>query len=108
MCTFTCWCWTAFIVVTVRVVSCSSRSRPRARLRFSNWCSGSPRGSAARVGRALERAGLITRDIESGYLAVDPGEDTTAYALSRRELDAVLGPGLDATTAVDTGPCLRG
>jgi uncharacterized membrane protein required for colicin V production len=40
--------------------------------------------------------------------AVDPGDDTTAYALSRAELDAVLGPGLGATQAVDTGPCLRG
>jgi uncharacterized membrane protein required for colicin V production len=40
--------------------------------------------------------------------AVDPGDDATAYALSRGELDAVLGPGLDATDPVDTGPCLRG
>jgi len=40
--------------------------------------------------------------------AVDPGDDTTAYALSRRELDAVLAGGLGATAPVDTGPCLRG
>ena len=40
--------------------------------------------------------------------AVDPGDDTTAYALSRRELDAVLANGLGATAPVDTGPCLRG
>jgi hypothetical protein len=51
-------------------VSCSSRSRPRARIRSSNWCSGSPRGSAARVGRALERAGLITHNIENVF-AID-------------------------------------
>ena len=40
--------------------------------------------------------------------AIDPGDSTTGYALSRRELDAVLGPGLAATQPVDTGPCLRG
>ena len=40
--------------------------------------------------------------------AVDPGDDTTAYALSRAELDAVLASGSGATTPVDTGPCLRG
>jgi hypothetical protein len=34
-----------------------------------------------RIGRALERAGLITRDIESGYLAVDPGEEPPFHAL---------------------------
>jgi S1-C subfamily serine protease len=40
--------------------------------------------------------------------AIDPGDAGTAYALSRDELDAVLGPALDATERVDTGPCLRG
>jgi hypothetical protein len=29
---------------------------------------------AERIGRSLERSGLITRDIENAYLAFDPGE----------------------------------
>ena len=40
--------------------------------------------------------------------AIDPGDSSAGYALSRRELDAVLGPGLGATQPVATGPCLRG
>jgi len=40
--------------------------------------------------------------------AVDPGDATTAYALSRNEIDAVLGPNLAATQPVDTGRCLVG
>jgi len=36
---------------------------------------------AERVGRALERAGLITHDIENTYLAFDPGEETPIHAL---------------------------
>ncbi len=34
-----------------------------------------------RIDRALERAGLITRDIENGYLAFDPGEEPPIHAL---------------------------
>ncbi len=30
---------------------------------------------ATRIGRSLERAGLITRDIENAYLAFDPAEE---------------------------------
>lgn len=40
--------------------------------------------------------------------AIDPGDRNTAYALARSELDAVLGPALNATNRVDTGPCLVG
>lgn len=42
--------------------------------------------------------------------AVDPGRDTTAYALTRGEVDAVLRPVLveGATATVATGPCLVG
>lgn len=36
---------------------------------------------AERVGRALERAGLITHDIENTYLAFDPGEEPPIHAL---------------------------
>ena len=32
------------------------------------------RTMAERIGRSLERAGLITRDIENAYLAFDPSE----------------------------------
>lgn len=40
--------------------------------------------------------------------AIDPGQPTTAYALTTRELDAVLQPVLSGgiAGAVDTGPCL--
>jgi hypothetical protein len=42
--------------------------------------------------------------------AVDPGQESTAYALTRREVDSVLGPVLagGGQTAADTGPCLVG
>jgi len=40
--------------------------------------------------------------------AVDPGSETTAYALARDELDAVLGAAAGAIEPVHTGPCLRG
>jgi len=40
--------------------------------------------------------------------AIDPGTASTAYALDRPEIDAVLGPARGATQAVDTGPCLVG
>ena len=36
---------------------------------------------AERIGRSLERSGLITRDIESAYLAFDPGEEPPLHAL---------------------------
>ncbi|MBA3564840.1 MAG: transposase, partial [Gammaproteobacteria bacterium] len=36
---------------------------------------------AARVGRSLEQAGLITRDIENCYLAFDPGAEAPIHAL---------------------------
>jgi hypothetical protein len=42
--------------------------------------------------------------------AVDPGQESTAYALTRREVDSVLGPVLNGggQTSADTGPCLVG
>jgi hypothetical protein len=36
---------------------------------------------ATRIGRSLERAGLITRDIENAYLAFDPGEESPMHGL---------------------------
>jgi hypothetical protein len=36
---------------------------------------------ADRVGRALERAGLITHDIDTAYLAFDPGEEPSIHTL---------------------------
>jgi hypothetical protein len=36
---------------------------------------------AERIGRSLERAGLITRDIENAYLAFDPSEEAPIHAL---------------------------
>ena len=42
--------------------------------------------------------------------AIDPGQDSTAYALTRAEVDAVLGPVLrgGGPTSADTGPCVVG
>ncbi|HYU39146.1 MAG TPA: MarP family serine protease [Acidimicrobiia bacterium] len=42
--------------------------------------------------------------------AIDPGQDATAYALTRAEFDAVLGPVLNGggQSAVGAGPCLVG
>jgi S1-C subfamily serine protease len=42
--------------------------------------------------------------------AVDPGQDSTAYALTKGEVDSVLGPVLSGSeqSAADTGPCLVG
>ncbi len=37
---------------------------------------------AERIGRSLERAGLITRDIENAYLAFDPSEETPIHSFS--------------------------
>jgi len=36
---------------------------------------------ATRVGRSLERAGLITREIENAYLAFDPAEESPMHGL---------------------------
>jgi len=36
---------------------------------------------AERIGRSLERAGLITRDIDNAYLAFDPGEEAPIHGL---------------------------
>jgi hypothetical protein len=40
--------------------------------------------------------------------AIDPGDATTAYALAKSELDAILAPALTSTTPIHTGPCLVG
>jgi hypothetical protein len=62
-----------------------------------------------RLAHALRPAQLSTQGRVVGVaFAIDPGDSTTGYALSRGELDAVLGPGSTATQPVDTGPCLRG
>jgi len=49
---------------------------------------------AARIGRSLERAGLITRDIENAYLAFDPAEEPPIHALL----------GASITYRIATGP----
>ena len=49
---------------------------------------------AARIGRSLERAGLITRDIENAYRAFDPGEEAPIHALL----------GASITYRIATGP----
>jgi hypothetical protein len=36
---------------------------------------------AERIGRSLERAGLITRDMENSYLAFDPSEEAPSNSL---------------------------
>ena len=36
---------------------------------------------AERIGRSLQRAGLITRDIENAYLAFDSSEETPIHSL---------------------------
>jgi hypothetical protein len=36
---------------------------------------------AERIGRSLERSGLITRDIENAYLAFDPSEEAAMHGL---------------------------
>jgi hypothetical protein len=36
---------------------------------------------AERIGRSLERSGLITRDIENAYLAFDPAEEAPIHGL---------------------------
>jgi S1-C subfamily serine protease len=42
--------------------------------------------------------------------AIDPGHESTAYALTRGEVDAVLGPVVrgGGQTSADTGPCVVG
>jgi len=49
---------------------------------------------AERIGRSLERSGLITRDIENAYLAFDPGEEAP--------INALLGASI--TYRIATGP----
>jgi hypothetical protein len=47
-----------------------------------------------RIGRSLERSGLITRDVENAYLAFDPGEEAP--------INALLGASI--TYRIATGP----
>ena len=49
---------------------------------------------AERIGRSLERSGLITRDIENAYLALDSGEEAP--------INALLGASI--TYRIATGP----
>jgi len=49
---------------------------------------------AERIGRSLERSGLITRDIENAYLAFDPGEEAP--------INSLLGASI--TYRIATGP----
>jgi hypothetical protein len=49
---------------------------------------------AERLGRSLERGGLITRDIENAYLAFDPSEEAPIHGLL----------GYSITYRIATGP----
>ena len=49
---------------------------------------------AERIGRSLERSGLITRDIENAYLTFDPGEEAP--------INSLLGASI--TYRIATGP----
>ena len=49
---------------------------------------------AERIGRTLERSGLITRDIENAYLAFDPSEEAS--------INSLLGHSI--TYRIATGP----
>jgi S1-C subfamily serine protease len=59
-------------------------------------------------GPLVDREGLVA----GVAFAIDPGERTTAYALTRSELDPVLAAGVqardDESGAVETGSCLVG
>jgi catechol 2,3-dioxygenase-like lactoylglutathione lyase family enzyme len=52
------------------------------------------RSMAERIGRSLERAGLITRDLENAYLAFDPSEEAP--------INTLLGHSI--TYRIATGP----
>jgi hypothetical protein len=48
---------------------------------------------AVRVGRSLERSGLITRDIENTYLAFDPSEEAPIHGLLRSSITYRIATG---------------
>ncbi len=48
---------------------------------------------AERIGRSLERAGLITRDIENAYLAFDPAEEPPIHGLLGRSITYRIATG---------------
>ncbi len=79
-----------------------------------------------RTGRTNRRVHVLAADLAPGdsggplvdqqgrmvgvAFAVDPGEESTAYALTRGEVDSVLGPVVNGggQAPADTGPCLVG
>jgi S1-C subfamily serine protease len=78
-----------------------------------------------RTGRTNRRVHVLAADLAPGdsggplvdqqgrmvgvAFAVDPGQEATAYALTRSEVDNVVAPVLDGGgQAADTGPCLVG
>lgn len=78
-----------------------------------------------RTGRTNRRVHVLAADLAPGdsggplvdqqgrlvgvAFAVDPGQESTGYALTRGEVDSVLGPVLDGRQAqANTGPCLVG
>ena len=78
-----------------------------------------------RTGRTNRRVHVLAADLAPGdsggplvdqqgrlmgvAFAVDPGQESTAYALTRGEVDGVLGPVLNGRqTPANTGPCLVG
>jgi S1-C subfamily serine protease len=78
-----------------------------------------------RTGRTNRRVYVLAADLAPGdsggplvdqqgrmvgvAFAVDPGQESTAYALTRLEVDSVLGPVVNGRqTSANTGPCLVG
>jgi S1-C subfamily serine protease len=79
-----------------------------------------------RTGRTNRRVHVLAADLAPGdsggplvdqqgrmvgvAFAVDPGQDATAYALTREEVDSVVAPVVNGggQTPADTGPCLVG
>jgi len=59
---------------------------------------------AERIGRSLERSGLITRDIENAYLAFDPGEEAPIHGLLGSSITYRIATGPRAGQKVFTLP----
>jgi hypothetical protein len=94
MCTFTCSCWTASIDRRVRadygLCPCQA---PR-----TEELKGLVQRIAERIGRSLERSGLITRDIDNAYFAFDPSEEGPIHGLLGSSITYRIATGCNRTT----------
>jgi hypothetical protein len=61
---------------------------------------------AERIGRSLERSGLITRDIENAYLAFDPAGEAPLHGLLARSITYRIATGPREGEKVFTLQCL--